>query len=274
MLRRSLLYGYIWLVGLPLLALAAILYMGHGLHAPVASRASGSLTVAGGMIPNPSVLNLFTLILQIGVVLLAARITGLLFRRLHQPLVMGEMAAGIMLGPSLLGWLAPPISAALFPVASMGYLNGLSQLGLVLFMFLTGLALNPTELRDHGHAAVLISHVSIVVPFTLAAGLSLFLYPRLSFDGVPFTGFALFMGAAMSITAFPVLARILAERQLMGTRMGTLAIACAAVDDVTGWCVLAFIVVLIRAGAATTPPWVTLGGSLVYLTVMLLVLQR
>src|ERR1035438_6780724 len=168
--------------------------------------------------------NLFTLILQIGVVLAVARTVGTVFRKIHQPRVVGEMIAGIMLGPSLLGWLAPGLSAALFPPASLGNLNSLSQVGLVLFMFLVGLEINPSELRGFGHAAVLMSHVSIAAPFTLAAALSLFLYPRLSDSSVRFTHFALFMGAAMSITAFPVLARILAERGLLRTRLGTLSI--------------------------------------------------
>ena len=209
-------------------------------------------------------LNLFQLVLQIAVILVAARIVGFLFQKINQPQVMGEMVAGILLGPSLLGWLAPGISAALFPPASLGYLNALSQVGLVVFMFVVGLALNPTELHGYGHAAVLTSHVSIVAPFCLGGLTALYLYPRLSDDGVTFTGFALFMGAAMSITAFPVLARILSERGLLRSRMGTLAIACAAVDDVTGWCILAYIVVLVRVTHAARPAWVTIAGSLVY----------
>ncbi|MGD0616550.1 MAG: cation:proton antiporter [Bryobacteraceae bacterium] len=218
--------------------------------------------------------NLFTLILQIGVVLLAARIVGALFRRIHQPRVVGEMAAGIMLGPSLLGWLAPRASTIVFPPASLTYLSGLSQIGVVLFMFLVGLSINPAELRKQGRAAVLVSHVSIVLPFGLAFIMALFLYPEFSGNGVKFTSFALFMGSAMSITAFPVLARILAERALLGTRMGTLAIACAAVDDVTGWCVLAFIVALIRASRSPIPVWVTLAGAAAFVLAMVFGVRR
>ncbi|HUD14639.1 MAG TPA: cation:proton antiporter [Terracidiphilus sp.] len=218
--------------------------------------------------------NLFTLILQIGVVLAVARTVGTVFRKIHQPRVVGEMIAGIMLGPSLLGWLAQRLSAALFPPASLGNLNSLSQVGLVLFMFLVGLEINPSELRGFGHAAVLMSHVSIAAPFTLAAALSLFLYPRLSDSSVRFTHFALFMGAAMSITAFPVLARILAERGLLRTRLGTLSIACAAVDDVTGWCILAYIIVLIRVAHSTTSVWITLAGSVAFVLVMAFGVKR
>jgi Kef-type K+ transport system membrane component KefB len=220
------------------------------------------------------VLNLFTLIVQIAVILSASRIVGVVFRRMHQPQVMGEMVAGIMLGPSLLGWLAPRVSGALFPTASLGYLNGLSQVGLVLFMFLIGLTLNPKELHNCRHAAVLASHMSIIAPFTMAAALSLFLYPRLSDTSVSFTSFALFMGSAMSITAFPVLARILSERNLLHTRVGTLSIACAAVDDITGWCILAYIVVLVRAARSATPVWVTLGGSALFVLVMVFGVRR
>ena len=206
--------------------------------------------------------NLFILTLQLVVVLAVCRVVGWLFQKFRQPKVVGEMFAGIMLGPSLLGWVAPHLSAYLFPASSLGFLNALSQVGVVVFMFLVGLGINPGELKKQGHAAVLTSHVSITAPFVLAAFLALYLYPRLSDDSVAFTSFALFMGAAMSITAFPVLARILAERDMLGSRLGTVAIACAAVDDVTGWCILAYIVVLIRSAHSHTSIWITIGGIL------------
>jgi Kef-type K+ transport system membrane component KefB len=218
--------------------------------------------------------NLFTLVLQIGVILAVCRLVGSLFRLLHQPRVVGEMFAGILLGPSLLGWVAPHVSAYLFPSSSLGYLSALSQVGVVIFMFLVGLGINPNELKKQGHAAVLTSHVSITAPFVLASFLALYLYPRLSDDSVAFTNFALFMGAAMSITAFPVLARILTERDALGSRLGTLAIACAAVDDVTGWCILAYIVALIRAAKSPTPIWITLGGIIVFAVVMIYGVRR
>ncbi len=208
--------------------------------------------------------NLFILVLQLAVVLTVCRLVGELFRKIHQPRVVGEMFAGIMLGPSLLGWLAPHFSAYLFPVSSLGFLNALSQVGVIVFMFLVGLGINPRELKKQGHAAVLTSHVSITAPFVLAAFLALYLYPRLSDDSVTFTNFALFMGAAMSITAFPVLARILSERNMLASRLGTVAIACAAVDDVTGWCILAYIVVLIRAAHSSSSIWVTTAGLAVF----------
>jgi len=208
--------------------------------------------------------NLFILTLQLALVLAVCRAVGWLFQKIGQPKVVGEMFAGIALGPSLLGWIAPHAAAYLFPPSSLGFLNALSQVGVVVFMFLVGLGINPKELQKEGHAAVLTSHVSITAPFVLAAFLSLYLYPRLSDDSVHFTSFALFMGAAMSITAFPVLARILDERNMLGSRLGTVAIACAAVDDVTGWCILAYIVVLIRAQHSSTSIWWTIGGILVF----------
>jgi Kef-type K+ transport system membrane component KefB len=218
--------------------------------------------------------NLFTLVLQIAVILAVCRIVGMLFRLIRQPRVVGEMFAGILLGPSLLGWVAPNFSAYLFPHSSLGFLSALSQVGVVIFMFLVGLGIDPNQLKHHGHAAVLTSHVSITAPFVLASFLALYLYPRLSDDSVTFTNFALFMGAAMSITAFPVLARILTERNALGSRLGTLAIACAAVDDITGWCILAYIVALIRAAERPSPIWVTLGGIVIFAVIMIYGVRR
>jgi Kef-type K+ transport system membrane component KefB/nucleotide-binding universal stress UspA family protein len=209
------------------------------------------------------------LLLQIGVILLAARAVGWVARRLRQPQVVGEMVAGILLGPSLLGWVAPGLSGALFPPASLGPLHSLSQIGLLLFIFLVGLELDPRLLRSRGRAAVVISHASIVTPFLLGAALALHLYTRHSDASVSFPEFGLFMGAAMSVTAFPVLARILTERNLLGTKVGALTIACAAVDDVTAWCVLAGIVAFVRSDAAFGALTVTVVGSVVFAGVML-----
>ena len=218
--------------------------------------------------------NLVILLAQIAVILLAARAVGLLFRKIGQPQVMGEMVAGILLGPSLLGWLAPGISAALFPAASLGFLNSLSQIGLLLFMFLVGLEVNPRTLREQKHAAVVTSHTSIIMPFFMGTLLALYLYPRLSDDRVAFTHFALFVGAAKSITAFPVLARILTDRNLTRSRIGTITIACAAVDDVTAWCILAGVVLMVRASSVALPFWLTLAGTAVYVGVMLFAIRR
>ena len=169
-----------------------------------------------------------------------------------QPAVIGEIAAGVLLGPSLLGWIAPGPSAFLFPDASMPILQLLSQIGVLLFMFVVGLQLEPSHLRGRAQTAIAVSHFSIVIPFVLGVMLSLALYSRYAPPAVPFYAFALFCGVAMSITAFPVLARILEERRLTHTPLGATAITCAAVDDVTAWSILAFVVARSRPRAA---PW-------------------
>jgi len=182
---------------------------------------------------------------------------------------MGETVAGILLGPSLLGWLAPGLYHALFPAAGLSYLGALSQVGLLLFMFLVGLEFNSTVIRNLGRAVLLTSHVSICAPFLLGSLLALYLYPRLSDQSVTFPAFALFLGAAMSITAFPVLARILTERRLTRTELGTLALACAAVNDVSAWCILAYIVAFVRASQNAKPLWVTLAGVTIFALLMI-----
>ena len=214
--------------------------------------------------------DLFLLLAQIVVVLLAARVCGRLMRRIGQPQVVGEMVAGIALGPSLFGALAPDTWAALFPAASLGFVNTLSQLGLILFMFLVGLELDTSSLRSRGRAALIISSASIAAPFALGAALATVLHASLAPDGVNMTSFALFLGAAMSVTAFPVLARILEERGLMRSPIGSLAIACAAVGDVSAWLILAVVVSIVRSGESVSL-LLTFGGTLAYVGVMLTV---
>ena len=209
------------------------------------------------------------LLSQMAGILVAARLVGRVVAVIGQPRVVGEMLAGIMLGPSFLGWVAPDLFQALFPPLSLGFLSALSQIGLVFFMFLIGLELDLKLLRGQGRAAVITSHASIILPFFLAACLALFLYPRLSDDSVSFTGFALFLGAAMSVTAFPVLARMLTEHGMLKTRLGTVTIAAAAVDDVTAWCILAVVIVVVRTAEATLSIPMMLGGTLLYVAVML-----
>lgn len=216
--------------------------------------------------------DLLLLLVQIAAIISVARAVGILFRKVGQPQVVGEMAAGIMLGPTLLGWALPDAYESLFPAGSLGHLNVLSQIGLLLFMFLVGLEFNPKLLRKQGKTAFLTSHASISVPYLLGAVLALILYPRFSNESVDFAEFTLFLGAAMSVTAFPVLARILRDRQLNRTEIGTVAIACAAVDDVTAWCLLAYIVALVRATqGAAAPLWITFAGLTLYLMFMVFV---
>ncbi|CAM4456501.1 cation:proton antiporter domain-containing protein [Corallococcus exiguus] len=213
------------------------------------------------------------LLVQLIVIIAVSRLIGRGARWLGQPLVIAEVVAGIALGPSLLGWLAPDAMHWLFPPESMPFLKMLAEVGLVLFMFLIGLELDPKLLKGRGHASVAISHSSIVVPFALgAAAGALWLYKSLSSPDVPFSSFVLFMGVSMSITAFPVLARILTERGLMHSKLGAIAIACAAVDDVTAWCILAFVVSLVRASDLAQAGLTTL-FALLYIAFMLLLVK-
>ncbi len=214
------------------------------------------------------------LLAQIAVVLIVARLVGRLFRSIGQPQVIGEMVGGILLGPSFLGWLAPRSSAALFPQASLGLLDTVSKIGLVLFIFLVGTKLDVRTLRDRGRALVLISNAGIAAPFVLGLLLALALHRRLSLPGVGLLHFALFMATAMSITAVPVLARILMERGLLKSPAGTVVMACAAADDAQAWCILAVVVFLVRAGGQTAPLWLTILGSAVYVCAMLLGVRR
>ncbi|MDZ8106499.1 MAG: cation:proton antiporter [Nostoc sp. DedQUE12a] len=209
-------------------------------------------------------------LVEVLIVIGLSRLVGLGFRSIKQPLVIGEIVAGIMLGPSLFGLIAPHVAVTLFPPETIPFLNVLSQVGLIFFMFLIGLELNPKYLSGQLEVAVLTSHVSILVPFSLGTLLAVVLYPLVSNASVSFTAFALFLGAAMSITAFPVLARIITENNLQGTRLGTLALTCAAVDDVTAWCLLAVAIAVARTGdfAGAIP---TIIESIVYIGFMLTV---
>jgi Kef-type K+ transport system membrane component KefB/nucleotide-binding universal stress UspA family protein len=184
-------------------------------------------------------------LLAVAVVIVAARLLGNVFRLINQPRVIGEIVAGILLGPSLVGLFWPEVTSFLFPSEVISVLQILAQFGLIFFMFLIGAELDHKMIRGSGHTALLVSHYSIVIPFTLGVAAALLIFPVVGSGN--FTGFALFMGAAMAITAFPVLARILTDTGLHRTRLGALAITCAAVDDVTAWCILAVVVAIVKA---------------------------
>ena len=211
---------------------------------------------------------LAVLLSQIVVIVGLAKLFGFLCKKIGQPSVVGEMIAGILLGPSLFGMYFPDLSLALFPPASLVNLELLSQIGLVLYMFIVGLELDLTALKNSTNQAVVISHASIIVPFTLGVALSYFLYGRFAAEGVNFLSFALFMGVAMSITAFPVLARIVREKGIYKTRLGTMVITCAAVDDITAWCILAAVIAIAKAGSMLSAVYI-LGLAIIYVVVML-----
>jgi Kef-type K+ transport system membrane component KefB len=215
--------------------------------------------------------DLLHVLLALVVVIATARAMGWVFRSARQPQVVGEILAGIVLGPSLLGRLAPGAEGYLFPAAVGPFLNIIAQVGVILYMFLVGLELDPALLRKRGHTTVAISHASIIAPFLLGAATALYLYPKLSTRDVPFTCFSLFLGVSMSVTAFPVLARILTDRGIHKTRMGVIALTCAAVDDVTAWCMLAFVVSVARAQA--TGAVATIAMALGFILLMILVVR-
>ncbi len=188
-------------------------------------------------------------LLALVVIVLCARGLGSVFRRFNQPPVIGEMIAGILLGPSLLGRILPAVSSYILPTQIAPYLSVLANIGVILYMFLVGTELNTNLLRERTHASIATSHASIIVPFLLGSGLALWLYPIFSSSDVRFVVFALFMGVSMSVTAFPVLARIITDRQMQETPLGAIALTCAAVDDVTAWCLFALVVSVARAHA-------------------------
>ena len=186
-------------------------------------------------------------LLQLLVLLLVAKGAGALLKRLGQPAVIGEMAAGLMMGPLVLGSLLPQLQGALFPASSLGPLGMLSQLGVLMFLLVAGAELDLAALRGRRRFAFTVSHAGIAVPFVLGVALAIWLYPQHGPQGVGFTAFALFVGISMSITAFPVLLRILADRGITQTPLGQTAIACAALGDATAWCLLALIVAAAQA---------------------------
>lgn len=267
---------YFLVLVLALAAVGGVLHLGQALPAPPGSMPAAALEPDATIAANDSTSAMASIVQALGaklhhplgqlfvqllVIIAAAQLLGRIFTQLGQPAVVGEMTAGILLGPSLFGLLAPEAFRFVFPADSLGALRLLSQIGVCLFMFAVGMKLNVAHVRDKAHAAVVVSHASIVAPYVLGVVLAYPLYSELAAAGASFTAFALFMGIAMSITAFPVLARILDERGLTRTHLGSTAITCAAVDDITAWSLLAFVVAI--AGASS------LGGAAVNLVLAL-----
>jgi Kef-type K+ transport system membrane component KefB len=214
------------------------------------------------------------LILSVGTVLLAARLMGWSFQLIGQPRVVGEMTAGIVLGPSLFGRFFPDAFAYVFPPSSLPALTTLSQLGLLLFMFVVGLEVDIKRILKQRASVVFISNVSIVLPLALGLGLARALYPKFAGEQVPFSSFALFMGTAMSITAFPVLARILKERNLLGTDLGATAISCAAIDDISAWLLLAVLTATVHSSQSWHRLAITLLLLIGFVAIMLVPIRR
>jgi Kef-type K+ transport system membrane component KefB len=267
MRRAVLLYAIV--IGASIAAIAGILQIGDSWYGPVGA---GTVPPPSKYASEPSS-SLAILIIQLLVIVVAAQICGTLARLVGQPAVIGEIAAGLLLGPSLLGHVWPGASAFLFPQSSLNILQLMSQVGVILFMFTVGLDLNPAHLRHQAPTAVAVSHFSIVTPFLLGVVSALALFPQFAPPGVSFHAFGLFMGIALSITAFPVLARVIEERGLTQTPLGSTAIACAAVDDVTAWSLLAMVVTLVTAGGVGSSLLFKLAALAVFVLLMVWVIR-
>jgi Kef-type K+ transport system membrane component KefB len=212
------------------------------------------------------------LLLQIVVILLAVRIFGWICQKIGQPTVIGEIFAGIILGPSLIGYYFPQISDFLFPESSLDGIEFLSQIGLILFMFIVGLELNLKTIKSKANNALIISHISIIFAFTFGVFAAYMLFENFTYKDTKFIPFALFMGIAMSIAAFPVMARIVHEKGINKTRIGTLIITCAAIDDITAWCLLATVIAIVKAGSVGSAIY-TILLAIIYVVIMFKVVR-
>jgi Kef-type K+ transport system membrane component KefB len=218
-------------------------------------------------VSNAETSTLFHVLLTMAAVGALAQVIGRAFARIRQPAVVGEMLAGILLGPSLLGRVSPAAAQILLPREVGPYVRLVAQIGVVLFMFLVGLELDLAGLRHRMRSAATISLVGIAVPLCLGAGAGVVLHPILAPHGVGRMVFVAFFAVAMSVTAFPVLARIVAERNMQKSPLGAMALTCAAIDDASAWCLLAIVASL--AGARTGEGLSTLGLTALYVAFMI-----
>lgn len=257
----------LWAISYAVMVLAAVgaflLIRAYGttLAAPAAANEAlhGAAAPHGATQPDL----LLRVLVALAAVVIGGQIFGWLFAFVNQPPVIGEVVVGILLGPSLIGakW-----SGLILPTSIQPIIGGIAQLGVILYMFIVGLELNASLLRSRARLALTISHAGIAVPFVLGATLAVWLYPLLGSRDVPFTDFALFMAIAMSVTAFPVLARILTDWHMARSDLGVLALCCAATGDLTAWCLLAFIVGVVKAQAGG---WlVVAAGTMAYIAAM------
>jgi Kef-type K+ transport system membrane component KefB len=211
---------------------------------------------------------------QAAVIILACQLVGRLAQRLGQPQVVGEMIAGVMLGPSLFGLLLPELQAMLFPKATMGMLYVAAQLGVGLYMFIVGLEFRADHFKSRARSAATVSVAGILVPFLLAFAITPWLHtvPGLFAEKTKLMEASLFLGAAIAITAFPMLARIIHERGLAGSSLGTLALTAGAVDDAAAWCILA--IVLASFGGSWGGAYAAIGGGVAFALFMIFVGRR
>jgi len=279
---------YLIIVSIVGLGIFFILHLGSHLPPPISSISAEAAAQATPHVTDASNSSFFAsvesslrqnganplsrLFLQLFVIIGASGVVGWIFARCGQPAVVGEMMAGILLGPSFFGLLAPNVFHFVFATSSLDTLRLFSQIGVCLFLFTVGMELDVSEVRHKAQTAVVVSHSSIVIPYFLGVTLALFLYSHLAQPGASFLAFALFMGISMSITAFPVLVRILQDRGIFKTSLGSTATACAAVDDVTAWSMLAFVVAIARATSVGGAAF-NLGLVLVFIALMLFVIK-
>ena len=269
--------GYALLIVVATGALLAICWAGERLahREPIAAASATVAKTDTAAAPARPVVGWPTPLAQLLVTLVAVIVVGrglgALLQRVGQPAVIGEIAAGIVLGPSMLGRVWPAATDMLLSPAIVPALAAVAQLGVVLYMFVVGLELSGTALARRGQTAIAVSHASIIAPFLLAALVALLIYPEFAGPGISFTAFALFLGVAMSVTAFPVLARILKDQKLDSTPLGLMALAAAAVDDATAWCLLALAVSVAQAEPSRAA--VTVALTVVFVLIMLLVVR-
>lgn len=212
------------------------------------------------------------LLLQIISILLVSRVFGFLFVKIGQPTVIGEILAGIVLGPSLLGYFFPEAYSFLFAPDSLSNIYILSEIGLVLFMFVIGMELDLSALKNKMGTTFVISQASIVIPYFMGMWLAYYLYEEFAAGQTDFISFALFIGISMSITAFPVLARIVQEKGLTKSHLGTISIASAAFNDVTAWCVLAAVIAISKTGSLDSSLF-NIGLAVAYILVMMFLVK-
>jgi Kef-type K+ transport system membrane component KefB len=279
---------YLLIVSIVGLGIFFILHSGSQLPPPVSQSSTEAVAAASPVSTDVSHSSFFAsveftlrqnatsplsrLFLQLFLIITASGAVAWLFTHCGQPAVIGEMVAGMLLGPSLFGLLAPNAFQFIFAASSLDALRLLSQIGVCLFLFAVGMELDISEVRHKAQTAVVVSHSSIVIPYFLGVALALFLYRQLAQPGASFLAFALFMGISMSITAFPVLVRILQDHGIFKTPLGSTATACAAVGDVTAWIMLAFVVAIARVTSVGGAAF-NLGLVVLFIALMLLVIK-
>lgn len=271
-------YIYLLMVTLFSMGIVVMLYIGYSNSGSLANLSFEFMSENGVfndlklLVINQFHHPLALLLSQIIIIMIATRIFGFIATKVLLPIVVGEIIAGIVLGPSVVGSMFPAFSETLFPKTSLGNLSMISQLGLVFFMFVVGMELDWDSLKSKTKESVVISHSSILFPFFLGVGLSLFLYSSFAPQNISFIPFALFMGIAMSITAFPVLAKIVKERNISNTSYGAMSLTCAAADDATGWYILA-IIIAISSSVSLGASALSLGLIVAYMLIMIYIVK-